>query len=507
MASDDRPTDEVKPKRRGKAPTLTLEASEVVPETSAFDSAAAEPIPSAEGEPAVASVETPEPAPTETAPADATETEAKTVGPENRNASESTVAEAPAPESPPPVAATPSEPAPAVAEPPRSDFTRLAAAGLIGALLTGAGGIAAQVSGYWPGANRTAGLERRLAELDRAVKDAAARPAPSTPSASSAVDLAPLTGRLDAIEAARGAIETRIAALEQRPAATSADSSSAGQGAVDLGPLNREIEALKVAVTAIAAAQRNAAAPPSQTTTSSAPSAPGVDMPAVEARVRALTGPQTERLGGVETTLQGLGTRLEAVGQAARGLEGRIAALETGRSQTDGAGRRAALVVALGGLRAAVDRGGPYAAELRTAVTLGLAPAAAQPLEAAAERGLPTISLVAQRFAAIAPVLVKAAPAPSGGGVLDRLAASAGSLVRVRPVGEAAGDDVPTVVARIEAKLGRGDLAGALADFDRLPEPIRALGANWASEARARHGVDDALRRTASDAIAALTGG
>jgi len=108
----------------------------------------------------------------------------------------------------------------------------------------------------------------------------------------------------------------------------------------------------------------------------------------------------------------------------------------------------------------------------------------------------------------LAPALLRAAPGPAADGtMLERLTASAQNLVRIRPVGEAAGDDVPSAVARIEAKLRRADLAGALADFDRLPEPVRALGADWAAEARARAAAESALRRLTTDAASALSGG
>ncbi len=129
-------------------------------------------------------------------------------------------------------------------------------------------------------------------------------------------------------------------------------------------------------------------------------------------------------------------------------------------------------------------------------------------LQPQAERGLPTLAALTQRFTALAPDLLKAAtPAASDGSLLDRLTQSAQSLVRVRPVGEAAGDDVPTVVARIEAKLRRADLAGALADLDKLPERVKTSATAWSAEARARLGADTTLRRLSAEAATAMGGG
>jgi hypothetical protein len=513
MATDDRPTDDGKPKRRGKAPTITLEASEVAQEPTTAETTPA-PDTAGPADSLAAASDTPPEAATEAPAADAA-----TVSPGVEPPLP--LVEPPAAEpdgtfrEPPPrtmAEAFAEELLPSMALPPAQGpgFGRLAAAGLIGALLTGGLGVAAQVGGLLPGQNRdrVQALEARTDELNRILKEVSARPAPAPSVAGASVDLAPVTGRLEALDAARAGLETRIAALEQRPAPEAAPAASPGSApAVDTTAVNREIEALKVAVEAIAAAQRNLAATASAATPQ-VPSAPAVDLGAVEARLRAATAPQADRITGLETALAALRREVETTAAAGKTAETRIAALDANRTRASDIGQRAALVVAIGTLRAAAERGGPFALELRTALALGLPAEAARPLSAAAERGLATQGQIAQRFAALAPSLVKAAPAAgSAGGILDRLAAGAQNLVRVRPIGEAAGDDVPTVVSRIEAKLGRGDLAGGLADFDRLPEPVRAIGASWAAEARDRHAADEALRRLAGDAVQSLTGG
>lgn len=509
MATDDRPTDDGKPKRRGKAPTITLEASEVVQETTATG---ASPAPDAAG----------------STDSRVTAADAASEAPTSESSQEIPTAEPspalvdpPTPEpdgtfrEPPPRAmaeASANEARPAAAPPPAqgTGFGRLAAAGIIGALLTGGLGVAAQVGGLLPGQSRdrTQALEARVDELNRILKEVSARPVPAPVAAAASVDLAPVTGRLEALDAARARLETRIAALEQRPASVATPAAPGDAAAsVDTAAINREIEALKVAVEAIAGAQRNLAATASSAQMP-AQSAPAADLGAIDARIRSATAPQAERITGLETALTALRREVEAAAAAGRTAETRIAALDANRTRASDIGQRAALVVALGTLRTAVERGGAFAPELRAALALGLPAEAARPLSAAAERGLPTQAQVAQRFAALAPALVKAAPgAGAPGGILDRLAASAQNLVRVRPIGEAAGDDVPSAVSRIEARLGRGDLGGGLADFDKLPEPVRAIGANWAAEARARHAADEALRRLAGDAVQSLTGG
>jgi hypothetical protein len=544
MASDDRPSDDLKPRRRGKAPTITLEAQEIAatPETEtpaapagdttadappastpllAPDEAVAAPVsdtpadmpadvtPLAETSSATEASPAAGSDPGDAPPADAAAVDGA-VPPVTGGAEPEPVppvmGEPPAAETPPP------DPVPHAA-PSREDapagpgFGRLVAAGLVGALLTGGLAAGAQVAGYWPGGPRqdTAALEQRLAALDAQLRQVAARPAATTPSAAApAVDLAPVTRRIETLDQARAALETRIAALEQRPVPTGGGAPAAAPAAppVDLAPIRTEIDALKTAVEAVAAAQTARPATPP------APAAPAIDMGDVDRRIAAAVSPQSNRIAEIAGSVQMLQAEVKAAAAAGATVGEKVAALEAARTEAGDAGRRAALVVGLGALRAAVDRGQPYAAELKAAQALGLPAPASEALAPHAERGLATTGALAQRFSALSPALMRAAPGPAAEGtLLERLTASAQSLVRIRPVGEAAGDDVPTVIARVEAKLRRGDLAGALSDFDRLPEPVRALGADWAAEARARAAAETSLRRLSAEAAGALSGG
>ena len=89
-------------------------------------------------------------------------------------------------------------------------------------------------------------------------------------------------------------------------------------------------------------------------------------------------------------------------------------------------------------------------------------------------------------------------------GVIERLQASAERLVRIRPIEETSGDEPSTVVARAELKATRGDMAGALADLERLPEPVRAPAAGWIAAAKARLAAIDAAKALAANALDAL---
>ncbi|QCI64918.1 COG4223 family protein [Phreatobacter stygius] len=513
MANDERPDNDAKPKRRAKTPVITLEATEVTPPEAA-KSTSGEPTPnestsneSTFGASAPSESTPDQPAVSEN-PAGAGPAADRAAEPvvapvtESHQQPAATAAAEPdrpipaeavsAPSGAPQVAPVPQvPPAPQVTPSRQPGFGRLAAAGLIGALLTGGLGYAGSLAGLLPGAKQAdvASLERRVADLDRAVRETAARP-PQAP------DFSPLIRRVEAVDAARAALETRLAALERRPADPSTPS-AVPAAPVELTPLSREIEALKTALAAVTEAQSRAGGP-------AATAIPGPDLVTIETRVQSLLAPQTQRIDGVETRVQSLGVDVKAGAEAAQALAARVTALDTARAQTSGAGQRAALLVGIEMLRSAVDRGSPYAAELRALKALGANAAALQPLEATSERGLAPAPLLARRFAAMAATLAKAAPRPSDGSLFDRLAANAQSLIRIRPVGEAAGDDAPVVVARIEAKLGRADLAGALADFDRLPEATKAVARDWERDARARLAGEAALKQMADEAIGAL---
>ena len=76
--------------------------------------------------------------------------------------------------------------------------------------------------------------------------------------------------------------------------------------------------------------------------------------------------------------------------------------------------------------------------------------------------------------------------------------------MRIRPVGEAVGDDPATVVGRIEAKAARNDLAGALEELNKLPQSVRAPAEGWMKRAASRDAAITASRRFAADALGAL---
>lgn len=197
---------------------------------------------------------------------------------------------------------------------------------------------------------------------------------------------------------------------------------------------------------------------------------------------------------------------LEAINRRLAGIEQRIetaAAAPKPEPEPQRALPRAAELVALGVLRDAIAGGGTYARELETVRAL-LKDRAAElaPLAASAATGLPTVAELAKRFAPLASALART-PEPEGG-VVTRLWSNASKMIEVRPVGEPAGNDPGAVVARMETKLARNDLAGALDEAKALPASARDTAKDWFELAERRRAADTIIKNLTNAALTAI---
>ena len=210
--------------------------------------------------------------------------------------------------------------------------------------------------------------------------------------------------------------------------------------------------------------------------------------------------PLAARIGAVEAQNE---TLRKEIAERFRLIEERVANL-TAASRAGVSPTLAAEIVALNMLREALAVGAPFSSEL-TAVRALLGDRAA-PLAAlapAAASGLPTTAALTHRFSELAPQLTRASAPTSG--FIDRLAHSARSLVDVRRVGEEpAGDDAASVVARVRARLDRGDLAGAIDAAAKSPAFAEGAAGEWLKTARLRRDADAALQALIATSLASL---
>jgi len=221
-----------------------------------------------------------------------------------------------------------------------------------------------------------------------------------------------------------------------------------------------------------------------------------------------------DSLSGQQTTLQQLqtsisdldnriSTNLQNRGQSIQDVETRLAAIEK-RLDAPRQDLRVAQALAAASLKAAIDRGGSFMAELEAYASIdGDNPAVAQ-LQTLAADGVPSRATLLARFPSVANAMIDAGEAgTTTGGVFDRLWNSATSLVRVRPVGEVTGDSVEAIVARMETDLQGGDLQGAVDEWNTLPQASKDVSQDYVADLKARIEAE----RLVSSTVAAAQAG
>jgi hypothetical protein len=158
-------------------------------------------------------------------------------------------------------------------------------------------------------------------------------------------------------------------------------------------------------------------------------------------------------------------------------------------------------------LDSAVRQGQSFADELAAARALADEPDRLAPLEPFAANGVPSDSVKCRELLALLPRLrPPAEPAPSGGGMTEKFWANATRLVRVRPAvdggdGASASD---ALTGQIEKAAQRNDLPQALQLIARLPEPARALAADFVASVALRDTAITSSRKFVIAALAAI---
>ncbi|MBD9374798.1 COG4223 family protein [Rhizobium sp. ARZ01] len=278
---------------------------------------------------------------------------------------------------------------------------------------------------------------------------------------------------------------------------------------VDLAPLNAEIDALKSQVASI-----NTTAP-----------APTVDLQPIEARLAALetaaTGSPaaTARSGEEEQSIASLEASVAKLTADITALRDEtVAADRTAADQTaaltqriDAAERKLdeprtdvamARAVAATALKTAIDRGGPYLAELDAFASISPDDPAVATLRPRAATGVPSRADLVRDFGPVADQMIEAVHQPTGDqGIVDRLLSSASSAIKIRPVGNVEGDAPEAIIARIENKLQNGDLRGAQIEWQTLPEVARNAGAAFKTTLDERIAVEDGVNAIVSGAM------
>ncbi|WP_198364237.1 COG4223 family protein [Rhizobium leguminosarum] len=161
-----------------------------------------------------------------------------------------------------------------------------------------------------------------------------------------------------------------------------------------------------------------------------------------------------------------------------------------------------AQAIAAAALKAAIDRGGPFLAELDTFAGVAPDDPAVADLRAFAETGIPSRAELVGEVPDVATAIVEAVNQPDPNqSWSDRLMSSAKSLVSVRPVGNIEGESVEAIAARMEDKVKSGDLPGASAEWNNLPALGKQASTAFKQSLEARIRVEELVGGALSKAV------
>ena len=280
---------------------------------------------------------------------------------------------------------------------------------------------------------------------------------------------------------------------------------AASNTAIEQG-LAGDIEALKAQLAAAPAPQAIADLGPLETRiaelekkTAEAGNGAAADVSGLDAQIANLTGE-------IATLKSALADAQQSTEAAKSELSTRLDAAEK-KIDEPASDVRLARAVAVTALKTAIDRGGPFLAELDALKSIAATDPAVTGLADDARTGIAPRSDLVRDFPAVADTMLEATRhSDPNQGVFSRLMDSASSAIRVRPVGSVEGEGPEAVVARIEDKLTNGDLKGASLEWDTLPEPAKTAGAEFKTKLDQRIRVEGLIDATVAGAMTANQG-
>lgn len=281
----------------------------------------------------------------------------------------------------------------------------------------------------------------------------------------------PSLGTNEKAEASLNLMSTEIENLKAR-----LSEQAAATPKIDLSPVETKIAALEEKVAKV-------------------PEANGLSADA-DARITALS----EQVKAAESA----GTTLKSETETARAaLEMRIEAIEKKLDQPRD-DVEVAIAIASAGLKAAIDRGGPFTAELSTLEGINPEDPAVKELKTFAATGVPSRATLLAEFPKVADTILAASRSDDPNqGFTDRLMSSALSAIQVRPVGEVEGEGPEAIVARMETRITNGDLAAAAAEWDKLPDTAKKASETYKKSLDARIRVEQLVGTALNKAVSA----
>lgn len=235
---------------------------------------------------------------------------------------------------------------------------------------------------------------------------------------------------------------------------------------------------------------------------------PAVDLSPVEDRLKALETAMSKLPVGDLTDVLAIKGKLDETAGKVSKMEDQLASVANRLEQAEAKINKprddvdVARAIASAGLKAAIDRGGPFQAELQTLASVAPDDEAVAALQAYSAKGVPSRSELIKRYPDAADEMLAVTDKPASGQSLsERLFKSAFSVIKVRPVGDVKGTSPQAIVARIGNKLQNGDLKGALEEWDSLPQDMKTAGEEYHASLEARVKVEDLVAKTLKSAV------
>jgi hypothetical protein len=259
-------------------------------------------------------------------------------------------------------------------------------------------------------------------------------------------EITALTQQIDAQDSTISDLTSRLSALEQAPA----------PAAEDLSPMIADLSAQIAALT-----QR---------------------LDAIEARPAAQGGAVD---ADTQAALTAATAELDQIRQALGAQRAEIASLTDAAAAEEAAARQSAERVmqraALTRIQTAIDTGTPFADAITELRDSGVDVPAT--LTDQAENGVTSLASLQSSFPDLARDALRAARQQNGtpgiGGFLE-------TQLGLRSLQPREGDDPDAVLSRAEAALRTGDLTQTLTELGALPEPAKAVLADWRAQAETR---------------------
>lgn len=275
--------------------------------------------------------------------------------------------------------------------------------------------------------------------------------------------------------------------LGQLVSQTQADPNQAGQ---QMAAVAARLAALEGRVTRLEGPKPTPQAAPPVDPTAPAP-APPVDTAALDGELKGVSG----RVTAIETRLAALdptgagGAIIASLQAEIAGLKIMVQTLQSQAAQAPSPGVTFAVI----NLVEAASRPGPFWPEFETvrAALPGLPEVAA--LEDFARKGVPTRTLLQERFAALAPAIAASDfAAQKESGFWGWIKGFFADLVRVEKVADVNGTSAQSSLLRAKVKLDQGDLAAAVEEVKAI-SPAPTVAAEWIEGAQNRLTLESRL--------------